>query len=253
MRPYNLELATEILRNKISVQNQLSLNLILEDACWSGWLVTLNTDILRQLSLAENSDLCGLVVKSAAFTIDGAPVKKLARRLSGVTDLEIVTGNHIWRSLMEYCHRNSRAFVFAGGSPEVQNQCTFKSKYEFPNLIFACADIPHSKNPSSRNLEIVLDKYPDAVVMIGIGALKQERLIAQLVGSFPNAIFVGVGAAGNFYSGISQRAPEFIQKAGFEWLYRLAKEPRRLFRRYILDDAPFLIGLYLHLLSTERN
>jgi N-acetylglucosaminyldiphosphoundecaprenol N-acetyl-beta-D-mannosaminyltransferase len=154
---------------------------------------------------------------------------------------------------MEYCNRNGRAFVFAGGSQQVQNACTAKANIEFPDLAFKCVDIPHSNNPSSLSLERELEKCPDAVVMVGIGALKQERFIHTLVGRFPSAIFVGIGAAGNFYSGINQRAPEFIQNAGLEWLYRLLREPRRLFKRYILDDVPFLIGLYFHLLSAERN
>jgi N-acetylglucosaminyldiphosphoundecaprenol N-acetyl-beta-D-mannosaminyltransferase len=72
---------------------------------------------------------------------------------------------------------------------------------------------------------------PD-VIWVGLSTPKQEYWMANHAACFPNTIFVGIGAAFDFLAGTQQRAPSFVQQIGFEWLYRLTKEPKRLWPRY---------------------
>jgi N-acetylglucosaminyldiphosphoundecaprenol N-acetyl-beta-D-mannosaminyltransferase len=249
----DLELAMGILTQDVSIKNQQKLDFLLKNPVANGWFLTLNTDVLRQLSLKKNIEFSKFILSRALVTIDGAPIKFLVAKTCQGEKVEVLTGNNLWMQLMNYCSTNGRPFVFAGGSAVTQQACIDKAKASNPDLIFVCADIPVSQVPSTFAMEKVLATHPNAVVMVGIGALKQERLIAQLVDKFPSALFVGCGAAGNFYGEINQRAPKFFQISGFEWLYRLAKEPRRLFRRYILEDAPFLLMLIARMVSGERK
>jgi N-acetylglucosaminyldiphosphoundecaprenol N-acetyl-beta-D-mannosaminyltransferase len=253
MSKIDLELAMGILTHDAYLKNQQALDVLLENPLVNGWLLTLNSDILRQLSLKENFGIRKLILNRALLTIDGAPIKYILEKTSRNDSVEVLTGNHLWMQLMHYCSINSRPFVFAGGSASTQQACMDKVKASNSNFVFVCADIPVSQDPSTLALEEVLKNHANAVVMVGIGALKQERLIAKLVDKFPEALFVGCGAAGNFYGELTQRAPRYLQISGFEWLYRLAKEPRRLFRRYILEDAPFLLMLLARVLSGERK
>ena len=81
------------------------------------------------------------------------------------------------------------------------------------------------------------------IVFVGLGFPRQERLIARLREELPGAWFVGCGSAIAFAAGAVPRAPRWMQQAGLEWLFRLASEPGRLARRYLVDDLPYALRL----------
>jgi N-acetylglucosaminyldiphosphoundecaprenol N-acetyl-beta-D-mannosaminyltransferase len=83
------------------------------------------------------------------------------------------------------------------------------------------------------------------IVYVGLGFPKQERVIAALSAALPDAWFIGCGAAIPFAAGTLPRAPQWMQRTGLEWLHRLMSEPRRLLRRYLVDDLPFAIRLLI--------
>jgi N-acetylglucosaminyldiphosphoundecaprenol N-acetyl-beta-D-mannosaminyltransferase len=95
------------------------------------------------------------------------------------------------------------------------------------------------------------DADPD-IVFVGLGFPKQERLINELREILPRAWFVGCGVSFSFIAGEFKRAPELVQKVGFEWLYRLAQEPRRLARRYVIEGLPFMVALTHDALVVRR-
>jgi N-acetylglucosaminyldiphosphoundecaprenol N-acetyl-beta-D-mannosaminyltransferase len=80
---------------------------------------------------------------------------------------------------------------------------------------------------------------PD-IVLVALGAPKQEIFSQEQRDALRPAVLVGVGASLDFIAGTRQRAPAWISRVGFEWLYRLAQEPRRLAGRYLLRDPQFL-------------
>jgi hypothetical protein len=90
--------------------------------------------------------------------------------------------------------------------------------------------------------EKLVSARPD-IVYVGLGFPKQERLITRLAPALGGSWFVGCGAAIPFAAGVVPRAPGWMQQAGLEWLFRLAGEPRRLCRRYLIDDLPFAVML----------
>ena len=86
----------------------------------------------------------------------------------------------------------------------------------------------------------VREAAPD-IVFVALGFPKQERLILRLRAQHPGAWFVSVGASFAFVAGELARAPRWMQRGGLEWVHRLAHEPRRLARRYLVDGIPFLV------------
>jgi len=77
-------------------------------------------------------------------------------------------------------------------------------------------------------------------VWVGLGCPKQEQWIADHLETLPAAVYFGIGAAFAFHAGEVRQAPDFVQKSGMEWLYRLCAEPRRLWKRYAVYHSLFL-------------
>ncbi|MDX1565780.1 MAG: WecB/TagA/CpsF family glycosyltransferase, partial [Phycisphaeraceae bacterium] len=88
----------------------------------------------------------------------------------------------------------------------------------------------------------LLEARPD-IVFVGLGFPKQERIIERFREDLPETWWLGVGVSFSFVSGQIRRAPLWMQRAGLEWVHRLAQEPLRLARRYLIDDIPFGIKL----------
>lgn len=92
------------------------------------------------------------------------------------------------------------------------------------------------------------------VLLVGVGAPKQEKWIMKYRDRMPNVkLFMALGATIDFEAGTLKRAPRLWQKVGMEWLYRMLKQPRRLFRRYILDDMPFFYLFAKQIFGMYKN
>ena len=88
------------------------------------------------------------------------------------------------------------------------------------------------------------------VVWVSLGCPKQELWMAAHRGKI-NAVMVGVGAAFDYHAGTIRRAPLWMQHSGLEWLYRLISEPRRLWRRYLVTNSLFVIGVIRQLMGSR--
>ncbi len=92
---------------------------------------------------------------------------------------------------------------------------------------------------------------PD-VVWVGIGSPKQERWMARMRPLLDASVLIGVGAAFDFHSGAVRQAPRWMQRSGLEWLFRLVIDPRRLWRRYLIDNPWFVWALAMQRLGIRR-
>ncbi len=93
------------------------------------------------------------------------------------------------------------------------------------------------------------------IVWVGIGVPKQEKWMRALRSRLDAPVLVGVGAAFDFHAGLVAQAPGWMQSAGLEWAYRLAQEPRRLWRRYLVQDPAFVLIMLrmLRLAPSQRR
>jgi N-acetylglucosaminyldiphosphoundecaprenol N-acetyl-beta-D-mannosaminyltransferase len=211
-----------------------------------GWLVTPNVDILR--SAAADPDLAALVARASVVVADGVPLL-WATRVSGHPLPGRVAGASLIWSLSAAAAREGRSVYLLGGAPGVAERAGEILARTYAGLVVAGHDCPPLGFDSSpegidRVRRAVVAAAPD-IVFCGLGFPKQERVIEQLLPDLPTAWFVGCGAAITFVSGEIRRAPHWMQVSGLEWVHRLLSEPRRLFRRYIVDDLPFAVRLML--------
>jgi N-acetylglucosaminyldiphosphoundecaprenol N-acetyl-beta-D-mannosaminyltransferase len=174
---------------------------------------------------------------------DGMPVV-WASHLLGEPLPAKISGSDLVLPLMERANRGRWRVFLLGGGPGVADAAAAKLTARFPDLVIAGTLSPRidmSQPASSREgiLESIRAARPD-VVLVALGAPKQELWIAEAAAALRPAVLLGVGAAVDFVAGTVKRAPDWISAAGLEWLYRLAREPRRLWRRYLLRDPAFL-------------
>ncbi len=141
----------------------------------------------------------------------------------------------------------NRAAPFARVSQDGAGRAAAALQDECPGLNVVGAISPpygFEADPESYALlcKEVIEAQPD-LVLVGVGFPRQERVIASLRADLPNTWFLGCGQAINFAAGEQRRAPEWMQRAGVEWLHRMAAEPRRLAERYLRHDLPFVARL----------
>lgn len=209
-----------------------------------GWIVTPNIDICR-LS-RRDAALRSLVASASLIVPDGMPLV-WASRLGGDPLPERVAGGSLIFSLSEAAARHGRAIYLLGGQPGVPEQAGEELRRQYPGLAVAGTDSPPVGFDSDPDaLEAIRARIavaaPD-IVYVGLGCPKQERLIFRLAPSFPGTWFLGCGAAIPYAAKAMPRPPRWMRQAGLAWLFRLLREPRRLFRRYLVDDLPFAVGL----------
>jgi N-acetylglucosaminyldiphosphoundecaprenol N-acetyl-beta-D-mannosaminyltransferase len=211
-----------------------------------GWVATPNIDICRH---ARRDPATRILVQGATLVVpDGMPLV-WAARLRGTPLAERVTGSSLIFSLSNAAAIAGLSIYLLGGDLGVPDLAGIELARRYPGLRVAGTDAPPVGFDESPKEVAVIRKrlcqaLPD-IVYVGLGFPKQERLIAELVEALPGAWFIGCGAAIPFAAGTLSRAPTWMQGSGLEWMFRLIKEPRRLFRRYFVDDAPYAARLLI--------
>jgi N-acetylglucosaminyldiphosphoundecaprenol N-acetyl-beta-D-mannosaminyltransferase len=116
----------------------------------------------------------------------------------------------------------------------------------FPGLLVVGAESPPfralSREEDATLVERVNAARPD-IVWVGLGSPKQELWAAEHQERLTTGLILPVGAAFDFHSGRARRAPRWMQRVGLEWLFRLARDPRRLTRRYLVTNSRFVVLL----------
>lgn len=180
--------------------------------------------------------------EAGLVTPDGMPLVWVSR-LWGQRHVRRVYGPDLMLALCAHgVRRGYRHFLYGGGDG-VAERLAAQLQDRFPGL-----DIVGTYTPPFRPLTPDEDTavvaqinaaQPD-VVWVGLGMPKQERWMHDHVGQLTAPTLIGVGAAFDFHAGLKPQAPRWMQRAGLEWLFRLATEPRRLWKRYLHHNPRFV-------------
>lgn len=176
-------------------------------------------------------------------TSDGMPLVWLLR-LHGHRFAERVYGPDLMLALCEHsCINNYRHYLY-GGAEGVPEQLAARLTQRFPGLQIVGSYSPPFRPLSAEEDEQIVaqinDTRPD-IVWVGLSTPKQERWMSAHVGRVQAAALIGVGAAFDFHAGLKPQAPRWMQRSGLEWLFRLASEPSRLWRRYLINNPLFVL------------
>lgn len=185
----------------------------------------------------------GRVVENADMTTpDGAPVAWMLRRMGHVGQERINGPDLMWRYCKQAQMQNVSIFLYGGTEETLSHLKTRLLRY-FPELKIAGVISPPFRSLTPEEDAVIVDQINGSgagVVWVSLGCPKQERWMAAHKGRI-NAVMIGVGAAFDYHAGTIKRAPTWMQNAGLEWLHRLMSEPRRLWRRYLVTNAWFIL------------
>jgi N-acetylglucosaminyldiphosphoundecaprenol N-acetyl-beta-D-mannosaminyltransferase len=192
--------------------------------------------------------------QSLLTTPDGMPMVWVGR-WSGCREMSRVYGPDL---LLEVCKASQWMrwkHFFYGGGPCTADALAVVLKTKFPHLQIVGTHTPPFRPLTMTEMEElqaqVTAAQPD-IFWVGLSTPKQEKFMASTIASLDVPVMIGIGAAFDLISGSVRQSPRWIQRSGFEWLYRLIQEPRRLWRRYLTNNPLFLWRIFLQLSGLRR-
>jgi N-acetylglucosaminyldiphosphoundecaprenol N-acetyl-beta-D-mannosaminyltransferase len=217
-----------------------------------GTVLTPNVD--HVVRVEDDADLCEAYAAASLSLVDGVPIL-WASHLLGEPLRAKVSGSDLVLPLMQRAAQRGLRVYFLGGEEGVAERAAEHLVRVVPDLLIVGVDAPRIDHPSAPDpwtIERARAVRPD-LVLVALGCPKQEIFMHAAARELAPAVLLGVGASLDFWAGTASRAPAWISAAGFEWLYRLVHEPRRLWRRYLQRDPRFLLILARELRSRSKS
>lgn len=189
----------------------------------------------------QSSAFAAIVNNADLVTPDGMPIAKAMNTLYG-EEQDRVDGMSLLPVLLEEASAKNLSVYFYGGSQSTLDATKDYIEIHYPNLTVAGMYSPPFRPLTSSENEDITNKIIISganIVFAVLGCPKQEKWMASMRGKIP-AVMLGIGGALPVLAGQQKRAPEWMQKNSLEWLYRLAQEPKRLFKRYFKTNTMFM-------------
>jgi N-acetylglucosaminyldiphosphoundecaprenol N-acetyl-beta-D-mannosaminyltransferase len=183
------------------------------------------------------------VVNNAALvTPDGMPLV-LALRCLGYPKATRVYGPDLMLDCCQRAAQEQVSIYLYGGTDVMLHKLQENLRFKFPTLQIAGAYAPSFREATTEEAQQDIERIHQSgatIVFVALGCPKQELWMARQQGQL-KAVMIGVGAAFAFHSGEVKQSPRWIMAAGLEWLYRLAVEPKRLWKRYLINNPAFVL------------
>jgi N-acetylglucosaminyldiphosphoundecaprenol N-acetyl-beta-D-mannosaminyltransferase len=180
--------------------------------------------------------------RAGLVTPDGMPMVWLSW-LGGQRHVDRVYGPDLLDACCERSVARGYRHFFYGGGSGVAERLAERLLGRFPGLrIVGCYTPPFRQLTEEEDAAVVrqINEAEPDIVWVGLSTPKQERWMADHVGRVQASALIGVGAAFDFHAGLKKQAPRWMQRAGLEWFFRLATEPRRLWKRYLVNNPAFV-------------
>ena len=216
------------------------------------WLLRFTTTHIKELSgdyicvsnvhttVTASEDPAYMAIQNGGIMAipDGGPLSSVGRR-RGAEKMARTTGPSYMGEILKiggYRH------YFYGSTPDTLEKMYQNLTRDYPQSTIVGMYSPPFRSLTEEEDEQIVDKInetsPD-FVWVGLGAPKQEQWMAEHQGKV-QGLMVGVGAGFDYFAGNIVRAPEWMQKANLEWVYRLMQDPKRLFMRYLVTNSKFI-------------
>ncbi len=206
------------------------------------FVTTPNVDHIVRLS--KDAEFREAYSKASLVLADGAPVIWASRFLSQPLK-ERVAGSDLLIPICRRAAEEGHSVYFLGGQEGVAEKAITYLKHRFPSLQVAGHYAPPFgfEKDAEENQKIVrlINQAKPHILFVALGAPKQEKWIARHIDDLHIKVALCVGASVDFIAGAARRAPQWMRGVGLEWLWRLLLEPKRLWRRYLIEDAVFPI------------
>lgn len=197
------------------------------------------------VACGEDPELRAAVLGSSFTVPDGQPLVWALRALGNEIDDRVYGPTLMERACARAARTGARFFLYGGRDDAALERLERRLLERHPGLQIA-GRLPHPFREltadEQREIAVQIDASRADVVWVGIGVPRQEKWMAQMRGQLDAPVLIGVGAAFDFLSGVVAQAPPRLQRLGLEWAFRLSREPRRLWRRYLHNNPRFVIG-----------
>lgn len=211
--------------------------------------VVVNVDKLVKAS--RDPELRSIINECALVNVDGMPVV-WASRLLGKPLKERVAGVDLFEALMRRAGEKGWRVFLLGAKEDVVSKVASTYQHKYPNLVLAGYRNGYWKGEAeeAQVAAQIRDARPD-LLFVAISSPKKEQFLGRYQAEMKIPFAMGVGGTFDVAIGHVKRAPVWMQKSGLEWFYRFLQEPRRMFRRYFIEDMAF-VWLFLKELRGAR-
>ena len=222
--------------NNVTMEEALEFALKLLEGDRPGRIYTPNSEIIMQ---AQRDDNLRKILNDADLLIpDGAGVV-LASRILNKNLKEKVSGIDLVKRIFENTKKRPASFFILGGKPGVAEKAAINIYSEYPRAKIVGYHHGYFSEDQVPGIIEQINKSKAEILLVGLGAPKQEKWIHSHYQQLGCKLIMGVGGTIDVFAGTASLAPEFMRKAGLEWLYRLIKQPSRYKR--MLDLPRFMI------------
>ncbi len=193
--------------------------------------------------------------RAGMVTPDGMPLVWVSRML-GYAGVARVYGPDLMLEIFAQSAARGWSHFLYGGAPGVGEELERRMRARFPGLRIAGIISPPYRSLTPAEDGDAVRRINDSgadIVWTGIGAPRQEIWMAEHRERLQAPVIIGVGAAFDFLSAVKAQAPRWMMASGLEWLFRLASEPRRLWRRYLVYNPMFVWLMALQLAGLRRR
>ena len=206
-----------------------------------GQVITPNVDqIVRMETDSYFKEICD---NAELLLTDGHPLLWIARWY-GTPIKEKICGSDLVPKLCEVAAQKGYSVFFLGAAPGVAQKAADKLKERLPNLKVAGVYSPpmgfeKDQDELNRINKMLYDSHAD-MLFVGMGVPKQDIFIYENMRRYQIPMSFSIGGTIDFIAGEQKRAPKWVNRMGMEWFYRLCQSPKRMFKRYIVDDSKIL-------------
>ena len=207
------------------------------------------------MASAEDPQLRSALLGSSLNVPDGQPLVWALNLLGQSLDDRVYGPELMARSCARAVASGQRMYLYGGRNQGALVQLALNLRQRYPGVRIVGGYSPPHRPLTSEERAAVTKEINDSradVVWVGIGVPKQEKWMAEMRDDLDAPVLIGVGAAFDFHAGLVPQAPAWLQESGLEWAYRLAHEPRRLWRRYTRYNPRF-VGAFARQLRDHRR
>ena len=214
----------------------------------SSYVCVCNVHMLIEAN--DSNDFSKVVNEADIVTPDGKPVAKAVEWLYGIEQPRVAGMDLIESLFMEISIKGLKVFLY-GSTNDVLEKMANKACKQFPGL-----NVVGILSPPFRQLSVdedrheidIINRHNPDFVFVALGCPKQERWMAEHKDKVDSCM-IGLGGAFPVYADMVGRSPEWMQKYGLEWIYRLYQDPKRLWKRYLYTNTKFIVLLAMQLFS----
>jgi len=212
------------------------------------------TGVHGVMEAQEDTGLRDILNKALLNTPDGMPMVWLGK-LAGYRTMDRVYGPDLMLEVFAQSAREGWRHFFYGGAQGAGQELKAKMTGRFPGLevvgVYEPPFRPLNEQEQAELVAVVARARPH-FLWVGLSTPKQERFMAEYLPRLDVNVMLGVGAAFDFHSGRVRQAPRWIQRSGFEWLYRVVRDPRRLWKRYFRNNPRFVAAVLAQKLGLRK-